>query len=593
MQKKWVLIKNVEDAKIEKLIQEFGNNKSGKQYIDKNIATLLLQRGISTFEEARTFFRPELKNLHDPFLMKDMQKAVARINEAIEKKEKIMVYGDYDVDGTTAVALVFSFLKRFHNDIEYYVPDRDTEGYGISYQSIDYSAENNFNLVIALDCGIKAVEKIIYAKEKNIDFIICDHHRPGDEIPHAIAVLDPKRKDCDYPYKELSGCGLGFKLIQAIAMEKKISFKEITPYLDLVCLSIASDIVPITGENRILAYHGLRLINTNPAPAFEILLKYSNVERKEKAEEKENQLTKEITISDLVFLVGPRVNAAGRIQQATNSVKLLLSKNLKEAKGIGEQINRFNDTRREFDKQATKEALEQIEQDKDYDKKRATVVFNKDWHKGVLGIVASRLTDHYYRPTIVFTEAGEMITGSARSVKNFDVYDAIDSCSHLLEHFGGHKYAAGLTLKKEKMEEFMQCFEKYVQENIEEDMLVPEVEVDLEISLNEITPKFYRLIKQFAPFGPGNMMPVFKTTNVCDYGDSRKVGNNHLKLSITQEGFKRLKMDGIAFHFGEQYAEIAKGKNNFDICYHVEENEWNGFKNLQLRIKDIKIKKQP
>ena len=591
MQKKWVLTDDVNNAIVEKLIQEIGNKKSGEQYIDKNIAKLLIQRGITSFEEAKSFFKPEIQNLHDPFLMEDMRLAVDRISEAIKNKEKVLVYGDYDVDGTTAVAIVYSFLKRFPLEMDYYVPDRYGEGYGISFQSIDYASENNINLIIALDCGIKAVDKIEYAKEKNIDFIICDHHRPGDEIPKAVAVLDPKRTDCNYPYKELSGCGLGFKLIQAVAKEKNISFDEIIPFLDLVALSIASDIVPITGENRILAYHGLLLINSKPAPSFEILLGYSKVKKKS-IFEKESVFSKQINISDLVFLVGPRVNAAGRIDKAKKSVELLLSDNIEEAKKIGKEIDKFNLERRELDKEATEAALEKIRLDKTYKDKKTTVVYDAAWHKGVLGIVASRLTEQHYKPTIVLTKSQDLITGSGRSVKDFDLYNAIDSCSDLLEHFGGHKYAAGLSMKEENLEAFLLRFEEYVVANIEEQMLTPEIEIDLELSLNDITNKLYRLIKKFAPFGPGNMAPVFQTLDVCDYGETRLVGKYHLKLSISHESFKGTKLDGIAFQFGNYYSEIIQRKN-FDICYHIEENEWNGQVNLQLRVKDIKLKKQP
>jgi len=590
MQKKWILTNDVDDAIVEKLIQEIGNKENGEQYIDKNIAKLLIQRGITSFEEAKSFFRPEIQKLHDPFLMKDMRFAIDRINEAIKKNEKILVYGDYDVDGTTAVAIVYSFLKRFHNSLDFYVPDRYEEGYGISFQSIDYASKNNISLVIALDCGIKAVDKIEYATEKNIDFIICDHHRPGDKIPDAVAVLDPKRIDCDYPYKELSGCGLGFKLIQAIAKDKEIPFEEIMPFLDLVALSIASDIVPITGENRILAYHGLQIINKTPAPSFEILLRYSKLKKKSFFE-KGSVFSKQININDLVFLVGPRVNAAGRIDKAKKSVELLLSENIEEAKNIGEEINEFNTERRELDKEATEEALEKIRTDKTFESKKTTVVYNPTWHKGVLGIVASRLTEHHYRPTIVFTKSNNLITGSARSVKEFDIYNAIDSCRDLLENFGGHKYAAGLSMKEENLEAFLIRFEKYVEKHIEEKMLTPEIEIDLELSLNDISEKFYRLLKQFAPFGPGNMIPMFQTTDVCDYGETRLVGKNHLKLSISHECYKGTKIDGIAFQFGDYYKEITQRKN-FDICYHIEENEWNGQVNLQLRVKDIKLKKQ-
>ena len=466
MEKRWVLRKQSESAEIRKL--------SEKLNIDQHLANLLIQRGIHTLDEARDFFRPALENLHDPFLMTDMYKAVERIGSALQNREKIMVYGDYDVDGTTAVALVFTFLRRFHDAIDYYIPDRYTEGYGISLQGIDFAADQGFTLIVALDCGVKAVEKIQYAKTRGIDFIVCDHHRPGNQLPPAYALLDPKRADCSYPYKELSGCGIGFKLVQALAMKQNIPFEELHQYLDLVVVSIASDIVDITGENRILAHYGLRLLNSSPRPGLEAILTVSKIEKSTKTNG--NLLfSKELTISDLVFLIGPRINAAGRIESGKNSVKLLICEDKDEAMALGEQINNFNTERKNLDMVATQQAIERISNDDRLLKAKSTVIYNPAWHKGVIGIVASRLTEHFYRPTVVLTFSGELITGSARSVKDFDIYDAIDSCSDLLEHFGGHKYAAGLSLKPENLIPFTEQFETVVADKLEGKSLVPEI----------------------------------------------------------------------------------------------------------------------
>jgi single-stranded-DNA-specific exonuclease len=518
--------------------------------------------------------------------MNDMKVAVERIEAAIRNEEKVLIYGDYDVDGTTAVALVYSFLSNYYDNIEYYIPDRYDEGYGISYKSIDYAAENNFSLVIVLDCGIKAVEKIAYAKSKGVDYIIGDHHRPGEILPDAVAVLDPKRIDSTYPFDELSGCGVGFKLVQAFAKKNNIPFKTIEKYLDLVVVSIASDIVKITGENRILAYYGLKLVNSNPRPGIEAILKFSNISKKNENTNGEPAFTKNMTISDLVFLVGPRINAAGRIEDAENSVKLLLANSLEEAEELAKQIDDFNTERKNLDFQITLEAHEMIKNDKKLLEASTTVVYNESWHKGVIGFVASRLIESFYRPTVVLTKSNGLITGSARSVKDYDVYDAVDACSDLLEHFGGHKYAAGLSLKPENLVAFRKRFEEYVASTIQENMLTPEIEIDAKLCLNDINKKFFRILKQFAPFGPGNMSPVFMTENVIDTGFSRIVGKNHLKLDVVHPHIRGYPVSAIAFQQSDAY-DIVKG-GPFNICYHIEENEWNGTVKLQLNIKDIK-----
>ena len=579
MQKRWVLKEKGDKESVEKLAQELN--------IDKNLVNLLAQRGVKSFDDARLFFRPELEDIFDPFLMKDMDKAMERIEQAIQQKEKILVYGDYDVDGTTAVALVYTYFHKVYDAIDFYIPDRYTEGYGISFQGIDYAAANNFKLIIALDCGIKAVEKIQYATEKGVDFIICDHHRPGSELPEASAVLDPKRHDCEYPYKELSGCGIGFKLIQAYHQMKNLPFEELKQYLDLVVVSIASDIVDITGENRILAHYGLQLINSQPRPGLEAILKYSNVQKNLKGTGT-RYFGKELTISDLVFLVGPRINAAGRIESGRNSVKLLVCETREEALELGTKINDNNTERKELDTLATQEAIQMISSDPRLLNARSTIIYDPDWHKGVIGIVASRLTEHYYRPTVVLTLSGELITGSARSIKDFDIYDAIDSCSDLLEHFGGHKYAAGLSLKPENLQAFQDRFEQVVIEKLEGTDLVPEIEIDAELPLSAIHSRFYNILKQFAPFGPGNMSPLFRTDGIIDAGGSRIVGKNHLKLCVVHPEVSGGPFSAIAFQQGEHLMKIEKGIP-FDICYHVEENIWNETVTLQLNVKDIKF----
>ena len=587
---RWILNKTVDNQQVTELAKALN--------IDENLATLLVQREITTYDEAKVFFRPALSQLHDPFLMKDMDRAVNRVIQAIDNGEKILIYGDYDVDGTTAVALVYTYLKKFFKKkkIEFYIPDRYDEGYGISYKGIDYAANNDFKLVIALDCGIKAVERIQYANEKGVDFIICDHHRAGDEIPAAVAVLDPKRPDCTYPYKELSGCGVGFKLITALSIRKGLPIEDVYELLDLLAVSIAADIVPITGENRVLAYYGLKQLNKKPRPGIEAILQHANIYRREEDPdrvdgENDNALTRELTISDLVFLIGPRINAAGRIDKASDSVRLLLAEKHEHALKLAANINELNDTRRELDNGITEEALNMIADDEELRNARSTVIFNENWHKGVIGIVASRLTDYYYRPTIVLTRANDLITGSARSIKNFDIYDAIDHCSDLLEHFGGHKYAAGLSMKPENVDEFRRRFENYIREHLSVEDLVPELEVDLKINFHDITAKFMRILNQFAPFGPGNTAPVFWSDNIIDAGGSRPVGGHkHLKLTVRRLGDdERNVFSGIAFQKGDLFSRIHSGEP-FSICYNLEYNYWQGKTTLQLNVKDIKFK---
>ena len=588
METKWILNQSVDKQQVAEIVKVLN--------IDENLATLLVQRGITNYEEAKTFFRPSLSQLHDPFLMKDMDKAVDRVLQAINNGEKLLVYGDYDVDGTTAVAVVYTYLKPFFKKkkIEFYIPDRYEEGYGISFKGIDYAAENGFKLVIALDCGIKANERIDYANERGVDFIICDHHRAGDVLPNAVAVLDAKRPDCNYPYDELSGCGVGFKLVTALSMKGLGTIEQVYELLDFLAVSIAADIVPITGENRVLAYFGLKQLNKKPRPGIEAILQHANIYRRDEdqIDEDENVLTRELTISDLVFLIGPRINAAGRIAKASDSVRLLIADKKEHAEKLAASINDLNDERREFDNRITEEALGMIADDVELRDAKSTVVFNSKWHRGVIGIVASRLTDYYYRPTIVLTKANGLVTGSARSIRSFDIYDAIDHCSDLLEHFGGHKYAAGLSMKPENLPEFRRRFEAYVSEHLVDEDFVPELEVDLKINFSDITSKFMRILNQFAPFGPGNMAPVFWTDNVIDAGGSRPVGGHrHLKLTVSQIGDAELGVppfSGIAFQKGDLFNRIHDGEP-FSICYHLEYNTWQGKTNLQLNVKDIKF----
>ncbi len=541
--------------------------------IDEVLAQLLVNRDIHTFEEARYFFRPDLGHLHDPFLMKDMEQAILRIEKAIAANEKILVYGDYDVDGTTSVALVYSFLKKYHPEIDFYIPDRYLEGYGISTQGIDHAHTHGFSLIIALDCGIKSIDKIDYANKKNIDFIICDHHLPGEKLPDASAILDPKRTDCDYPYKELSGCGIGFKLVQAYAQKNNIPFDEICCYLDLVAVSIASDIVPIIGENRVLAWYGLHRLNTEPSKGLAALMDI--------ADKKDNY-----TITDVVFIIGPRINAAGRIDDAKHAVNLLIADNHDFAFEKGRVINLKNTERKEHDSNITEQALALIDGDINLINRKTTVVFNENWHKGVIGIVASRLTEKYYRPTIVLTQSNGHITGSARSVLGFDLYEALSACSDLLEQFGGHKYAAGLTMKAENITAFQQRFEEIVSSTITDEQLTQQILIDAELDFEQITPKFFRIMNQFAPFGPQNMAPVFITKNVYNYGTGSIVGNNHLKINVNQQDSTFFAC--IGFNLGEYLPAINKGKK-FDICYTIEENVWKEKRSIQLNIKGIRL----
>lgn len=540
--------------------------------VDPIIASLLVQRGVETFEAAKDFFRPSLDSLHDPFLMQDMHIAVKRIETAIANDENILVYGDYDVDGTTSVALVSSFLKSYYPNVATYIPDRYDEGYGVSYKGIDFAEDNDFSLIIALDCGVKAVEKVAYATEKNIDFIICDHHRPGPKLPKAVAVLDPKREDCNYPYKELCGCGVGFKLIQALGSKRGLDINDLLLYLDLVATAIGADIVPITGENRVLAYFGLQVINSNPRAGFEAIIKPLNKAK--------------LTITDVVFIVAPRINAAGRMKHGNHAVTLLTETDLETAVVYASEIEQYNTDRREADASITKEALQKISEDKEEDR-MTTVVYDPQWHKGVIGIVASRLIETYYRPTLVFTKSGDKLAASARSVKGFDVYNALEACAEHIEQFGGHMYAAGLTLEAKNYQNFKGAFEKVVQETIDPQLLIPEVIVNAKIDLNEITPKFYRILKQFAPFGPGNRAPVFMTQQLRDTGYGKCVGSDdkHLRLTVKQGNSQQFVC--IGFGLGDKKEIACKGKP-FKAVFVIDENEWQGNVSLQLRLKDIK-----
>ena len=536
-------------------------------------ASLLVSRDIKSFKAAKTFFRPSLDHLHDPFLMKDMDKAVKRIFEAIKNDEKILIYGDYDVDGTTSVALVCKYLKsNSTNQISTYIPDRYDEGYGISYQSIDYAADNEFSLVIALDCGIKAIDKISYANNKKIDYIICDHHKPETTIPDAAAVLNPLREDCKYPFKYLCGCGIGFKLIQALDLSQDDWESNIESYLDLVAVAIGADLVPLIGENRTLCYFGLKIINTSPTIGLKAIIRGIN--------------KPEITLSEVSFYIAPRINSAGRIKHGNNAVELLLEENFDNAITFSKEIDNFNLERRGLDQLITNQALKQIENNKEQ-KNFTTVVFKKDWHKGVIGIVASRLIEKYYRPTLVFTKSNDVLAASARSVKGYDVYNAIESCREHLIQFGGHKYAAGLTLKPENYSAFKSSFEKHVKKTIEKKMLTPTITIDEKIQLLDITPKFFRILKQFAPFGPSNKQPVFLSENLKDTGYCKTVGEDdkHLKLSLKQGNSDVFK--AIAFGLGDKLS-LIKNKAQFSGVFNITENNWNGAKSIQLKLLDIK-----
>jgi single-stranded-DNA-specific exonuclease len=568
MEKRWVEYQSSNTEVINQLADQLN--------ITTIIATLLVNRGITNYDEAKEFFRPDLLHLHDPFLMKDMEKAIERIEKAIANEEKILVYGDYDVDGTTAVSLVYSFLQNYYSHIDYYIPDRYKEGYGISIQGIDWAAEHHFSLVIALDCGIRAIDKIEYANSKNIDFIICDHHLPGDEIPKALAVLDPKRIDCDYPFKELSGCGVGFKLVQAFCQKNDIPFEKIEPLLDLVVVSIASDLVPVTDENRTLSFFGLLQMNFNPRPGLKALMELAGKQQ-------------DITISDIVFFIGPRINAAGRIDDAEHAVQLLTAANEQIALEQCNIVNTKNTERKEFDQNITIEAMSMIENNEFYLHRKSTVLFNPTWHKGVIGIVASRLLDRFYRPTIILTESNGIASGSARSVNGYDIHKAIGECADLLEQFGGHKYAAGLTLKIENVDAFIERFEKVVSSTIEERSLFQEIEIESELELKDFTTRFFRILKQFSPHGPGNMKPIFLSRNVYSPGEIHivgKVNSNHLKFSIKQQDSPLFEC--IGFGLGS-FKEKIQPNQHFDICYTVEENIWRDKVNIQLNIKDIRV----
>ena len=559
---RWNLTPKISEEKINSLVNKLS--------VDKMIATLLAQRGVETFQQAKDFFRPSLEDLHDPFLMKDMELAVQRIEKAVSEGENILVYGDYDVDGTTSVALMSSYLKSFYPNVATYIPDRYDEGYGVSYKGIDFAEDNDFSLIIALDCGVKAIEKVAYASEKGVDFIICDHHRPGAELPRAVAVLDPKRDDCEYPFKELCGCGVGFKLIQALASKKGQTIDDLLLYLDLVATAIGADIVPIIGENRILAYFGLKVINSNPRTGYKAILK---------------QVKKEVlTITDVVFIIGPRINAAGRMKHGNHAVTLLVETDINKAAIWAAEIEQFNQDRREADKRITIEALDQIEKNNEQDRK-TTVVYQEDWHKGVIGIVASRLTEKFYRPTLVFTKSGDKLAASARSVTGFDVYNALEECSEFIEQFGGHKYAAGLTLHESNYENFKNKFEEVVANSIDPKLLQPELNISLQLDLADITPKFYRILKQFAPFGPGNATPVFMTNNLIETGYGKCVGDDKTHLRITvKQGIQQFVC--IGFGMGDK-KDIACSGKPFKAAYVIDENKWQGNVNLQLRLKDI------
>ncbi len=552
--------------------QENIDNLSKALGVDDLIAQLLIQRGITNYDEAKAFFRPELNQLHDPFLMKDMHKAVERIGQAMTNHENILVYGDYDVDGTTSVALMSSYLMETYPQVATYIPDRYLEGYGISFQGIDFAADNDISLIIALDCGIKAIDQIKYAKEKGIEVIVCDHHRPGNILPDAVAILDPKQKDCEYPYKELCGCGVGFKLIQALASKRGKTIDDLILYLDLVATAIAADIVPITGENRVLAYYGLMVINENPRTGIKALIDQTK--------------KRELTITDVVFIIAPRINAAGRMKHGQHAVNLLTEIDFNQAQQFASEIELFNTERRSLDQEITQEALVQIQENQEEDK-FTSVVYNENWHKGVIGIVASRLTETYYRPTLVFTKSGDKLAASARSVKGFDIYNALEGCSDCLEQFGGHMYAAGLTLLEEQYEAFKKQFEKVVSKTIDPKLLQPEISVDAIISIHQITPKLMRILKQFAPFGPGNMTPIFMAEGLKDTGYARGVGEGekHLKCSLYQPGCNPI--GGIGFNLGDKL-DIVKGIKPFDAVFSLDENEWNGTVSLQLKLRDIR-----
>ncbi|MCQ2149191.1 MAG: single-stranded-DNA-specific exonuclease RecJ [Bacteroidales bacterium] len=565
---KWRPKEPADPSKVSRLSAELG--------IDRVLAELLVRRGVETFEQARAFFRPDLKDLHDPFLMKDMDLAVERVHKAVTSKEKILVYGDYDVDGTTAVALVYSFLQRFTRDIGFYVPDRYDEGYGVSAKGIDWAAKNGYGLIITLDCGIKALEKVEYAKKKGIDVIVCDHHLPEDSLPGAVAVLDPKREDCHYPFDDLSGCGVGFKLVQAYSQRYGISFDSLLPLLDLLVVSISSDLVSMTGENRLLAHFGLKVLNESPREGLKAIIGLSMLEQGH------------VTVDDIVFKIGPRINAAGRMESGSLSVELLTATESEEAMLIAKKINDSNNERKSIDREITQEALEMVQDGRCLASENAIVVYNPSWNKGVVGIVASRLVEAFYKPTVVLTSSNGFVTGSARSVAGFDLYSSIEQCSDLLENFGGHVYAAGLTLREDNLKEFAVRMDRFIAGKITDEMLTPVVEIDAQLNFSQITPKFFRLLKQFQPFGPGNNNPVFMTENVYDAGFGRKVGAGgvHMKLDLIQESQPYHRIATIAFNMADCYDYIKAG-NPFDVCYSIVENYYRGASSIQLRMKDF------
>ena len=584
MKKRWICNELPNDAAAEKLAAQLS--------IEKPLAALLIQRGINTPEAAEEFFNPDISKLHNPFLMKDMDKAVKRLSDAIIDNQKILVYGDYDVDGTSAVALLYSFLCEIigadsKNLVEYYSPDRYSEGYGISDQGVEYCRDNNVNLLISLDCGIKANDKVEMANKYGIDVIVCDHHLEGDELPPAVAILDPKRKDCPYPYKELSGCGVGFKLIQGYCQKYKLPDQLWLSRMDLVAISIASDIVAITGENRILAHFGLEIINKFPRVGIKSILDQAGIKLHYPFKE-ETIFSRVISISDLVFYVGPRINAAGRMKSGRESVRLFIFEDEDKSVDIAKRINTQNEERKEQDRNATEEAIHTIRTSHEYVNRKSIVIYNPNWFKGIIGIVASRLVEVFYKPTIVLTKSSDgLITGSARSVKEFNIYDGIDYCSDLLEHFGGHKFAAGLSMKEENLEEFIEKFEQYVSDNLEESSFVPEISVDMPLDLSEITHSFLNNLKRFAPFGPGNMEPIFQSNNVVDEGAARIVGDKHLKARVQYPDRPVRPIDVIAFNQKDKL-EMIKDNKTFDVLYHVEENVWNNVVNIQLNVKDIR-----
>ena len=572
MEKRWVIKPLADQKKVDHLKTVLN--------INQLLAHLLVQRGIKSYDQAKAFFRPSLESLYDPFRMKDMNNAIERIEKAVQSNQKILIYGDYDVDGTTSVALVYSFLKQYYANLDYYIPDRYTEGYGISYQGINYAAQNNVSLIIALDCGIKAIDKIDYASSLNIDFIICDHHTPEKTLPKAVAVLDPKRADCNYPFKDLSGCGVGFKMLQAFARTNNMSMSELYPFLDLVAVSIASDIVPIVDENRTLTHFGLKQLNNDPRAGLKAIIKVSGLDDQHH----------DILVEDIVFRIGPRINATGRLESGRNAVDLLITSHKKKAEHMAQKVNLCNDERKSIDRNITQDAIKMISSEPGFHGRKSTVLFNSNWHKGVVGIVASRMIEIYHRPTIILTASNGLATGSARSVPGFDIYAALNQCSDLIQNFGGHTYAAGLTMEINNILPFKQKFEQIVEQTITDEQLIPHLDIDAELRFQNITEPFFKILKQFQPFGPQNLAPVFVARNVRDTGDARLVGSNkeHIKLSLVQDDAPDFIFPAIAFHQPHHYNSIHKGKP-FDICFSIEENNFRGKRTIQLNIKDMKI----